>query len=115
MLGLWYILKTLFGELILLQVSLVKIKAGLKGLNQLIWRVLLVIPQNSVVNDCSFFSLGLSSSAKGANWSQTEFNAAEVDDVELTVRDHLICNLNEETSHTFVCVIITSDGVDHLD
>ena len=74
-----------------------------------------MIPQNSVVDNCCLFSLGLRGRAKSANWCQTEFNAAEIDDVELTVRDHLVCNLNEETSHTLVCVVIASDGVDHLD
>ena len=74
-----------------------------------------MIPQNSVVNNCSLFSLGLRGRAKSANRCHTEFNTAEVDDVELTVRDHLVCNLNEKTSHALVCVVIASDGVDHLD
>lgn len=41
--------------------------------------------------------------------------SAEVDDIILAVGDHLVSDLDEKSSHTLIGVIITSDGVNHLD
>ena len=41
--------------------------------------------------------------------------SAEVDDIILAVSDHLVSDLDEKSSHALIGVIITSDGVDHLD
>ena len=46
---------------------------------------------------------------------QAKLNVSEVHDVELTVRDHLIGDLDEEASHALSSVIVAGDGVDHFD
>ena len=38
-----------------------------------------------------------------------------IEDVVLAVVDHLVGDLHEESSHGVVGVVVTSDGVDHLD
>lgn len=59
-------------------------------------------PQNLVTDD----SL--------ASLLSTFSNSSEVEDVVLAVVDHLLSDLDEETSHAIVCVIVPGNGVDHL-
>lgn len=42
-------------------------------------------------------------------------DSSEVDDVELAVRDHLVGDLDEETSHTLGGVVVSGDRMDDLD
>jgi len=108
-------LETLLGEFVLLNVGLVEVKAGLEDFNELIWWVLFVVPQDGVVDWASLLALSLLSSGELTNWGHTKFEAAEVDDVETAVSDHLVGDLDEETSHALISVVVTGDGVDHLD
>ena len=41
--------------------------------------------------------------------------SSEVEDVELAVGDHLVGDLSEESGHSLVSVVVSSDSVDHLD
>jgi len=108
-------LETLLGEFVLLNVGLVEVKAGLEDFNELIWWVLFVVPQDGVVDWASLLALSLLSSGELTNWGHTKLEATEVDDVETAVSDHLVGDLDEETSHALISVVVTGDGVDHLD
>lgn len=115
MLGLWHVLQTFLGELVLLNVCLVQIKALLKHVNELIWWVLLVVPKNSVVNWSWLLASSLLSSSQLTDWSHAHLDAAEVDDVESAIGDHLVCNTDKQTGHSLVGVVVASNRVDHLD
>ena len=41
--------------------------------------------------------------------------SSEVEDVELAVGDHLVGDLGQESGHSLVSVVVSSDSVDHLD
>jgi len=115
LLGLGHVLEALLGEVVLVDVSSVEVEAGLQDFDQLISGVLVVIPQNGVVNGAGLLALGLLGSGELANWGLTVLNAAEVDDVEAAVSDHLVGDLDEKAGHTLVSVVVASDRVDHLD
>jgi len=42
-------------------------------------------------------------------------DASEVNNVIFTVGNHLVGNLDEKTSHSLVCVVVSGDCVNHLD
>lgn len=37
------------------------------------------------------------------------------EDVLLAVDDHLVSDLDKEASHPIICIVVSGDGVDHLD
>lgn len=45
----------------------------------------------------------------------SQSDASEVNNVVFTVGNHLVGNLDEKSSHSLVCVVVSSDGVNHLD
>jgi len=100
---LWHVHESLLGELVLLEVSLVKLNARFKDWNELLMRDCFGIPKDIVTLDSTLLD-GFTSS-----------DLSEVENVELAVGDHLIGDLDEETSHSFVGVVVSGDGVDHLD
>jgi hypothetical protein len=91
-----------------------EIEAGLECLDELIWGIVIVVPETTVINGRLLLT-GRRYSVKRAHGVLSKANATEVDDVELAVGDHLVGDLDEEASHSFVGVVVTSDGVDHLD
>jgi len=97
----WHIHETFLGELILLEVGLVELDAALKHLDELIWWVGFVIPKDIIVQ-CLLGSLASSDSS-------------EVENVVLAVVDHLIGNFHEEACHSLIGVVVSGNGVDHLD
>ena len=99
----WHVHESLFGELVLLEISLVKLDAALKNLNELIAWIKIVVPKNIVTLWCAFLA-GLSLS-----------DSSEVEDGELAIGDHLVGDLSEQAGHSLVGVIVSGDGVDHLD
>jgi hypothetical protein len=99
--------KAFFGELVLLLVRLVEVDAGLEHWDQVLGRILLVAPKDIVV---------LHFVLEGSEDLDVSFlDLFVVQDVELAVGDHLVGDLDEEASHSVVGVVVTSDGVDHLD
>ena len=109
LLGLGHILQSLLCELVLAHVSFVQVQAGLEHLDKLIWGIVIVVPQDGVVNHVGLAAFGC------LRWGQTEPDAAEVDDSETAVGNHLVRDLDEETGHTLVGVVVAGDCVDHLD
>jgi hypothetical protein len=103
LLSLWHLHESLFGELVLLDISLVKLDAALQNLDELFAWILVMIPENIIVLWGSFLS------------SLTHLDSSEVKNVELAVGDHLIGDFSEKSSHSLVGVVISSDGMDHLD
>ena len=81
---------------------MVKLEAALEDRNELIGRVIFVAPQNLVTDDSLASLLSAFS------------NSSEVENVVLAVVDHLLSDLDEETSHTIVSVIVPGNGVNHL-
>ena len=45
----------------------------------------------------------------------TSSNSSEVKNVEFAVLDELVGDLDEESGHSLVGVVVSGDGVDHLD
>ena len=78
LLSLWHLHESLFGELVLLDISLVKLDAALQNLDELFAWILVMIPENIIVLWGSFLS------------SLTHLDSSEVKNVELAVGDHLI-------------------------
>jgi len=103
LLSFWHVHESLFGELVLLEISLIKLNAALENFNELLTWVFIVIPKDIIALWCTFLS------------SFTHLDSSEVKDGELAVGDHLVGNLSEETGHSLICVVISSDSVDHLD
>jgi hypothetical protein len=108
--GLWHALETLLGELVLSQVGLVELEALLEDDNKVFSGNLVFFPKNTVVTSCSSTLLLLSRCLGSCC-----FLSVEVQDVVLAVHDHLVGDLDEETGHSFVSVVVSSYGVDHLD
>ena len=102
LLALRHVHESLLGELVLLQVSSVEIDARLKHWNKLFWRVEFVIPKDVI----TLWALLL---------AVTVSDSDEVQNVVLAVVDHLVRDLHEETGHSLVGVVVSGDGVDHLD
>ena len=103
LLTLWHVHKSLFGELVLLQVGSVEVNAALKHWDELLWWILLVVPKDII----GWWSILLA--------VVTSLESHEVEDVVLAVSDHLVGDLDEKTSHSLVGVVVSGDGVDHLD
>ena len=95
--------QALFGELILLCISLVEVDASLKDRNELIWWIGIMVPKNIISWKLSLL------------WILTFSDQAKVKDVVLAVSDHLVRDLDEQTSHALISVIVSSNRVDHLD
>ena len=86
--------------------------ALLEHCDELFWRENVAVPQTAVVEvrhlltgqwiHCALNRVSL-------------FHVHEVNDVELAVKNHLVCDFLEETGHPFVSVIIARNCVDHLD
>jgi hypothetical protein len=103
LLSFWHVHESLFCELVLLKVSLVKLDAALKDFNELITWIFVVIPKDVITCWSTFLS------------SFTILDSSEVEDGELAVSDHLVGDLGEESSHSFVGVVVSGDSVDHFD
>ena len=105
LLSLGHVLKSLFGELVLGLVGLMKSLALRHNFDELIMRDDLGFPKNGIVHTRTtllrFGGLGTGILLEGK-------------DVSLTVIDHLVSDLDEETGHTLIGVVVTSDSVDHL-
>ena len=84
-------------------VGLVEFKAGLEDGDELFRWILFVVPHDIIVD----VLLGLSNG--------TILGPSEVENVLLAIVNHLLSDLNEESSHPVVCIVVPGDGVDHLD
>jgi hypothetical protein len=82
--------KPFLGDLILLLVSKVKVKATLENRDKFFRRELFMVPQDVIIRDD--FPDG---SIRLVKFS----HLLVVEDVELAVVDHLVSDLNEEASH----------------
>ena len=103
MLSFWHVHKSLLGELVLLQVSGIEVNATLEHWDELIWWIEFIVPKNIITLWSTFL----------ARFTVSDSN--EVQDVVLAVSDHLVGDFDEKTGHSFVGVVVSSDGVDHLD
>lgn len=103
LLALWHVHKSLLGDLVLFLVGSVELEAGLEDGDELLRRVLIVVPQDIIIHD---LLTGLVSALT---------DSAEVQNVVLAVVDHLLSDLDEQASHSIVGVVVSGDGVDHLD
>lgn len=105
LLGLRNVLETLSSEVVLSHIGFMKLKAAVEDSDELSTRVLLTIPKGIISELLTLLEL---------DW-KTSLNLFEVQDVLLAVVDHLVGDLDEKTSHSFISVIVSSDGVNHLD
>jgi hypothetical protein len=103
LLSFWHVHESLFSELILLKVSLVKLDAALKDFNELITWIFVVIPEDVITGWSTFLS------------SLTILDSSGVEDGELAVGDHMVGDLGKKAGHSLVGVVVSGDGVDHLD
>ena len=84
-------------------VSFVQLNTALKHRDKLIWWIFIMIPENII------------------SWDNTRSDCLpfadfqEENDIVLAVVDHLIGDLAEQFCHAVISIVITSDGVDHLD
>ena len=62
-----------------------------------------MIPKNIVTCWCTFFG------------SDSLPDSSEVENVVLTVGDHLVSNFGKKSGHSLISVIISGDSMDHLD
>ena len=62
-----------------------------------------MVPKNIIILWLTLFT-GLTSS-----------DSSEVENIELTVVDHLVGDLDKEASHSLVGVVVSGNGVDHFD
>lgn len=98
--------EALLSELVLGLVGLVEGLALLHHFNQFLVGNNFSLPEDGIVHSRTATLLGL-----GLTSSTSSF---EVEDVNFTVVDHLVGNLDKEASHAFIRVVVASDGVDHL-
>jgi len=103
LLSLGHLLEAQLGLLVLLLVSIVEVDAALEHWDELFWRVLLVVPKSLGVLLLLALLCDLSSS-----------ELSEVEDHVLAAGDHLVGDLDEQVGHTLVGVVVTGNGVDHL-
>jgi len=103
LLAFWHVHEPLLGNLVLVEVSLVELDAAFENWDEFLRWILLMVPQNIVTEWLTLLAC-LSSP-----------NSSEVQDVVLTVGNHLIGDLNEQTSHSLVGVVVSGDSMDHLD
>jgi len=105
LLGFGHVLQALSSEFVLSHVGLMEFEAAVEDSNELSTRVLLTVPEGviselgTLLDDNCLAGLEL----------------AEVQDVLLAVVDHLVGDLDKQTSHTLISVIVSSDSVNHLD
>jgi len=84
-------------------VSFVQLNTALKHRNKLIWWIFIMIPENIIswdntCSDCLTFA-----------------DFQEKNDIVLAIVDHLVGDLAEQLCHTVIGIVISSNGVDHLD
>jgi hypothetical protein len=103
LLSFWHVHESLFGELVLLKVSLVKLDAALKNFDELLTWIKLMIPKDIITGWLTLLA------------GNTKLDSSEVKDGVLAVGNHLIGDFSEKTGHSFVGVVVSGDGVDHLD
>lgn len=103
LLSLWHVHESLLGELVLLDVGVVQVNAGLEDWDEFFWGVFVVVPELNVG--------GLLVLLDG----DVQLLVSEFKNVLLAVGDHGICDLDEQTGHSLVGVVVSSNGVDHLD
>jgi hypothetical protein len=87
----------------LLQVSSIEINATLEHWNEFLWWIEFVIPKNIVTLRSTFLSC------------LTISNSNKVKNVEFAVGNHLVGDLNEQTCHSLISVVVSSNGMDHFD
>lgn len=73
-----------------------------------------MVPKQSVIDRSGFLVRRDVGTGELAEGSLSESESSEVDDVVLAVGNHLVGNLDEKSGHSFVGVVVTSDGVDHF-
>ena len=100
----WHIHQPFLGEIILLLISLVEVNAALKDWDKLIWWIFILFPKDIITLNSAFSVAEL-----------TGLHSLEVENVPAAPGDHFCCDLNKEASHPFVCVVVSGDGVNHLD
>ena len=105
LLRLGHVFEALLGELVLGLVGLVEGLALLHHFNQLLVGNNFSLPEDGIIHTrtSTLLGLGLSSTS-----------SLEVEDVNFTVVDHLVGDLDKEASHAFISVVVASDGVNHL-
>jgi hypothetical protein len=81
---------------------LTKINAALEHWDELIWWISFMIPKDIVVLWSSFLTF-------------TSLISSEVENVVFAVVDHLVSDLYKEPGHSFIGVVVSGNGVDHLD
>jgi len=82
---------------------LVKLDAALENFDEFLTWVKFMIPKDIITSWLTFLS------------SDTKLDSSEVKDGELAVGDHLVGDFCEESGHSLVGVVVSCDGVDHLD
>jgi intracellular sulfur oxidation DsrE/DsrF family protein len=70
--------------------------------DEFIWWIEVVVPKNVI----TLWALLLSVTVSDSN---------EVQNVVLAVRNHLVGDLDEKACHSLVSVVVSGDGVNHLD
>ena len=83
-----------------------QLEALLQNLDELIMGDLVLLPEDGVVHGGRALGRFLGDGTTGT---------LEAKNVLFAVDDHLVGDLDEETGHTLVSVVITRNGVDHLD
>ena len=83
-----------------------QLEALLQNLDELIMGDLVLLPEDGVVHGGRALGRFLGDGTTGT---------LEPKNVLFAVDDHLVGDLDEETGHTLVSVVITRNGVDHLD
>jgi hypothetical protein len=102
LLTLGHVHQTLLGEVVLMLVGFVQLNAGVQDGDEVIWRVVLVLPE-LIIRDVALL------------WDLALAGELEVHDRLLTSLDHAGGDLGQETGHLLICVVVASDSVDHLD
>ena len=109
LLGLRHMLESLLSELVLVHISLMQFEARSEHRDQLIMGDLPMVPKDGIIQ-----ATGVLLPARLLRHIRR--NALlEREDVCLAVDDHLVGDLNEEAGHALVSVVVSGDGVDHLD
>jgi hypothetical protein len=106
LLSLGHVFEALLSELVLGLVGFVEGLTLLHYFNQFLMGNNFSLPEDGIVQTrtSTLLGLGLSSTS-----------SLKVEDVNFTVVDHLVGDLDKEASHAFISVVVASDGVDHLD
>jgi hypothetical protein len=106
LLSLGHVFEALLSELVLGLVGFVEGLTLLHHFNQFLMGNNFSLPEDGIVQTrtSTLLGLGLSSTS-----------SLKVEDVNFTVVDHLVGDLDKEASHAFISVVVASDGVDHLD